>query len=186
MRSTISPAFTGSKMRTMFVLMREIAEEFVNHYTEQCTTEDTLTIDVKESFKRCTTDLIASCAFGMKINSLKEKNNEFYLKSNDAVSIKSSRMIKILLYFAIPNILKFFRIRVIEETLQDYFKDVVLRNMAYREKNDIIRPDMIHLLMEARKGRLKYEENVSNEENNFASVQEINLDQRTTKEGKYT
>lgn len=32
MRSTLSPAFTGSKMRNMFLLVSEIGEQMTNYY----------------------------------------------------------------------------------------------------------------------------------------------------------
>lgn len=34
-----------------------------------------------------------------------------------------------------------------------FFRELVLGNMRNREENNIIRPDMIHLLMEAKKGK---------------------------------
>jgi len=50
--------------------------------------------------------------------------------------------------------------------------------MATREKEGIIRPDMIHLLMEAKKGNLKYEESQQNSDAGFATVEESTVGQK--------
>lgn len=183
MRSTISPAFTGSKMRSMFVLMRETAEQFISHFSKQIPSNEILTIDIKDAFTRYLNDVVANCAFGISCNSLQDLENEFYIKGKKATSLKGFRSIKLILYFMIPKLMKFLSIRVIEKELQDYFKDLVLNNMEQREKEKIIRMDMIHLLMEARKGRLKHED-TTEENDSFATAIESNLGQRNIKKGE--
>jgi cytochrome P450 family 9 len=62
----------------------------------------------------------------------------------------------------------------------NFFRKLVLNTMRYREENKIIRHDMIQLLMEARKGSLKYE--ISPHEKGdagFATVEESNVGKRT-------
>lgn len=76
MRSILSPLFNGRKMRNMIRLIDDVAIDF----------SDTLRPDViaKREFDifdlvtTMTCDLILSCAFGIKMNSLKDRNNEFY------------------------------------------------------------------------------------------------------------
>lgn len=38
--------------------------------------------------------------------------------------------------------------------VNDFFLSLILRTLRERESKNIVRPDMIHLLMEARKGNL--------------------------------
>lgn len=38
-----------------------------------------------------------------------------------------------------------------EETV-NFFRTIVMDTMKHREENNIVRPDMVHLLMEAKKG----------------------------------
>lgn len=54
--------------------------------------------------------------------------------------------------------------------------------MSYREKENIFRPDMIHLLMEARKGRLKHEDEKTYEKDTgFATAEESAIGKSASK-----
>lgn len=66
MRSTLSPAFTGSKMRQMFELVVESAENLVTELMKQATA-DPFVVEVKDIFTLYTNDVIASAAFGLKV-----------------------------------------------------------------------------------------------------------------------
>lgn len=48
--------------------------------------------------------------------------------------------------------LQTLKIKLKDEKVTKYFWDLVKGTMDYREKHNIIRHDMIHLLMEAKKG----------------------------------
>lgn len=71
---------------------------------------------------------------------------------------------------------------------QNYFRDMIKKNMEYREANGINRPDMINLMMEAKKGTLKHSDVNSRQSDDigFATVQETNVGTTATKlESKY-
>lgn len=50
MRATLSGSFTGSKMKNMFHLMNETAENFVNHFKAK--EQDLIEIELKDNFTR--------------------------------------------------------------------------------------------------------------------------------------
>lgn len=54
-------------------------------------------------------------------------------------------------------ILQLLGIPLISNKVRDFFRTLVQGTMKNREENNIIREDMIHLLMEAKKGSLKHE-----------------------------
>lgn len=76
----------------MFHLIKETADEFVKHFLDK--TDQTITINSKDVFTRYANDVIASIAFGVKCNSLKEPNNEFYLMGADATNLTGLRSLK--------------------------------------------------------------------------------------------
>lgn len=57
--------------------------------------------------------------------------------------------------------------------------------MKYREENNVIRQDMIHLLMEAKKGSLKHEESSGTKDAGFATVEESKLGKEVVKRSKF-
>lgn len=75
MRSTLSPAFTGSKMRLMFKLMAECSEQMSAHFAQRSKRGEQISGDVKDMFSRCANDVIASCAIGVQVNSFKNPSN---------------------------------------------------------------------------------------------------------------
>lgn len=72
MRSTLSPAFTGSKMRQMFELVVESAESLASELMKQAQsmTGNPFVVEVKDIFTLYTNDVIASAAFGLKVRKI--------------------------------------------------------------------------------------------------------------------
>ena len=108
MRATLSPAFTGSKIRQMFELISDTSKEAIKFLEQQSNsqTDDGIILDIKEFFKRYTNDVIASCAFGIKINSLAEKNNEFYKMVKKSLHFTGWTVLKLFLYDLCKPIMK--------------------------------------------------------------------------------
>lgn len=104
MRPIISPCFTTSKMKQMFVLMKEVAETFVNHY-KSIKADDTIEVEMKDVLTRYGNDVIASLAFGIHINSLKEENNQFYLMGKEATNFGGlGKTLKFMLFGLFPKL----------------------------------------------------------------------------------
>ncbi|XP_014488275.1 PREDICTED: cytochrome P450 9e2-like [Dinoponera quadriceps] len=149
MRNTLSPSFTASKMKVMFELVSKCSREFVEYlvdHPELCSS-----IDTKEVFRRYTTDVIATSAFGISVNSMKDRNNEFFTRgmetSKDLASIGT---FKFLLFRASPRLAKALGIHLFSPNTCKFFKRIVAETIQAREEQGIVRPDMIHLLMQAR------------------------------------
>lgn len=77
--------------------------------------------------------------------------------------------------------MKLFRLKVFSDEVCDFFRNLVSTTMETREREGIIRPDMIHLLMEAKKGKLKYDAEKQDEGAGFATVEESTIGKETNK-----
>jgi cytochrome P450 family 9 len=75
--------------------------------------------------------------------------------------------------------------RLIDENVKDFFRRIVLNTMKEREEKGIVRPDMIQLLQEAKKGTLAHEAQHKNEDAGFATVEESHVGKRTVKRSNY-
>lgn len=158
MRSILSASFTGNKMRMMFDLVSDCTKKFVNTIKNQANNENGVEVELKDLFSRYTTNVIATTAFGLDVDAVSDRDNAFYLAGKQITNFDGIQGLKLLLLDVVPTIMKFFRIHFLNVKLCDYFRKVVLSAMAYREKNNIFRPDMIHLMMQARKGTLQNED----------------------------
>lgn len=107
MRSTLSPAFTSSKMRAMYTLITECAEQFTNYFLNEAQTEHgVVTVEMKDIFTRYTNDVIATAAFGIQCDSLQHKENEFYMAGKSSTKFGSLAVLKIIAYILVPRFMK--------------------------------------------------------------------------------
>lgn len=106
MRATLSPAFTGSKMRSMFILMSDCAKDVVEYLVKHSKGQ-MLEIDVKDLFTRYANDVIATSSFGIKCDTLNEPNNEFLSMGKKLTNLTGWRSnVKFTLATLAPKILK--------------------------------------------------------------------------------
>lgn len=175
MRSTLSPAFTSSKMRQMYKLVSECVEDVVKHLKQR---SETLDIEMKDFFTRYTNDVIATCAFGLKINSNSERNNAFYLDARKASSFNNPfQVAKLVMHLTFPSVARALKIRIVDPTK---FKSIILDTMEQRKKNNIFRPDMVNIMMQVRDGSLKHQtEETKDLQKDFAAVQESDVGKAT-------
>jgi cytochrome P450 family 9 len=169
LRSSLSPAFTSSKMRNMYLMVEECAENFVNHYQAD------VEVEMRDVFSRFTTDVIASTAFGITVDSFKEPNNEFFAMGVILTKLTAWQTVKIIMTQMSKSVGNLFGIQVFPKRATEFFKRIVKDNIEKREAEGIVRPDLIHLLMEARKGKLKPESGGDNREG-FAAVEESQIE----------
>ncbi|XP_050497940.1 cytochrome P450 9e2 isoform X1 [Diabrotica virgifera virgifera] len=171
MRSTLSPSFTSSKMKGMFLLMKANAERFVNFYLSQ--NKDVFPVEMKEVSSRYSNDVIASTAFGFEVDSLAKPNNEFYVNGKSLTAFGSYRaLFRFVFNIFLPSVAKLLNIRIIEESVGDFFTKIIEDSIKMREEKGIVRPDMIHLLLEARKGTSKADEQQTTDDTGYAIVEE--------------
>lgn len=173
MRSTLSPAFTSSKIRLMVPFMVEVGEQMVASLKKRMIEEgvNNLIIDTKDLTTRYSCDVIATCAFGIKVDSMVDKNNKFMSIGRMTSQFTFLQILKFLGYNSLPWLVNKLKLKLFPEEVDDFFRNIVLTTMRNREQNNIIRPDMIHLLMEANKGKLSHDVK-RDEDAGFATVEE--------------
>lgn len=106
MRGTLSPAFTGSKMRQMFFLMNQVAKEAVDCLERNEQIDQGIELDLKDYCTRFTNDVIASTAFGLQVNSFKDRDNTFYMMGKTLTKFSFAQNIKFLLFFTFKRFSK--------------------------------------------------------------------------------
>lgn len=82
---------------------------------------------------------------------------------------------------------QFFKITLINQKVQNYFRRLVGDTMEAREKKHIVRHDMIHMLMDAKKGMLKHEDDKHGDTvmDGFSAVEESHVGKETVRRSKY-
>lgn len=153
MRATMSPAFTSSKMKTMHGLIVETTREFIETLRNDCG-PGAKVYEGRDLWRRFANDIIGSCAFGIKINSIADSNNEFFKAGSEITNFEGWQGLKFFAYISIPSVMDFFKIKLISERHATFFRSVILKNIEQREKHGIVRNDLIDLLIKAKNGNL--------------------------------
>lgn len=153
MRVKLSPTFTGNKMRRMFELIQETCIESVDYLVQQCGLNKEMHTELYDFNVRTTHDLIASCGFGLKVNSHIDRNNGIYLNAcamkQYLLSLKATMNLMCHRFF--PWAMKALSIEFFSHNMQKTFFNQMLNNMEQRYAKKIERPDFIDTLMRLRK-----------------------------------
>ena len=174
MRSTLSPAFTGSKMRQMFDFVSDVGQQASKYLRDDIVKGGENMFEFKALAMKITVDVIASCAFGIEVNSFKNPDNDFQRIAKKFTNFTSPlTALKVAGFFFIPTLMKKFGITFFDRESCDFFQHTISETMKIREEKGIIRHDMINLLLQARKGQLAHTNETEEKMiDGFSTVQE--------------
>ena len=142
----------------MFGLVLECADH-LEKYVDQLISRDE-PIDFSEISAKFTTDVIASCVFGIDVNSMSDESSEFRRIGKlifDLKEFENGARLRMRLYARkLYELLGFI---VPEKRFTAFFSRIVLDSMRYRKEHNVQRPDMIQMLMELKEQPQKMGDN---------------------------
>lgn len=156
MRHILTPAFTSAKMRFMFQLVHECTERTIKFIDENRSENGIFLFEAVDFLSRYANDIIATTAFGLEINSVKYQKDEFYRQGRIISCLATVKFtIKFIIANTLPWVMKTFKIAILDKNAIEYFRKIILSTLRIREQSDTMRPDLIHLLLQAKtKGRI--------------------------------
>ncbi|XP_069672113.1 probable cytochrome P450 6a13 isoform X2 [Periplaneta americana] len=145
MRTKLTPTFTSGKMKMTFQILIECGKELEKYINEYAVCGEK--IEVKDILAKYSTDVIASFAFGLQCNCLKNPDAEFrqWGRKIFETSIKSG--IRDIFMFLSPTLGAIFKIPFVPPDVTRYFTKMVNETIEYRENNNVTRNDFIQLLI---------------------------------------
>ncbi|KAJ9594998.1 hypothetical protein L9F63_013720 [Diploptera punctata] len=149
LRLTLNPAFNSSKMRILYHLVKECAEDLCKYLDPYAQKGEM--VDLRDVLARYATDNISSCAFGVKSNSLRNPHSKFREMGEKIIAPGSWTNMHRLFRYTVPGLLKFFNIKSFSNEVTDFFVNVVKETLDYREENNIERKDFLNLLIQLKK-----------------------------------
>lgn len=148
-RNMLSPTFTSSKIKTMFLQMSECAKRFAHHLSKL--PEKEREMEMKALLTRYTNDVIAACIYGVNVDSIKEPRNVFYMYGRvGATLIGLKKNFKIMVHRNMPWLATLLRLNVLEKHIAKFFTDLVVETVEERERNGTTHSDLIQLMMDTR------------------------------------
>jgi len=152
MRATLSPIFTGSKMKSMFGLLSAHAEDFMIHFEKKAGKD----IEVLEVFSRFTADAISTSMLGLEGDCVANDDSKLFVFAKKTISDFASPLsfLKFILGGMFPKLYKFFDIQVSSKETYDFFRRAIVDVMNERDRTNTSRTDIIQLMLNVKKEQL--------------------------------
>lgn len=161
----------------MFDFISKVGQQTAAGMKDEIKQGNVNSFDFKALSTKFSVDVIASCAFGIEVNSFKSPDNDFHKIAKKFTNFASAKTaFKFAGFMVVPQIMKKLGITLIDKESCKFFEEAIAETMKVREQQGIVRHDMINLLLQARKGQLSH--NILTEEKStdgFSTVEESQI-----------
>lgn len=158
MRAKLTPTFTSGKMKLMFFLMKSCADKLRDCLDKYAATNKV--VNVGDFMGRYTMAVIATCAFGLEFNSIENPDSDFLSMVQSFTCQTKFQRFRSYLRYVMPQVVKVFKMKVINKKLEAFFTALVKDTVEFRENYDIQRNDFLDMLIQ-----IKTKESISQQNN---------------------
>lgn len=148
LRGKLTPTFTSGKLKSMFATLVGCGSTLQN-YLENVAKKQEL-LDVREIAASHTTNVIASVAFGLEVDTITNPNNDFRVCGRKIFESSFMNAVRSFGMFVAPKLLSILRVKVVDTKVEAFIRTIVKQNLEHREKNNVVRKDFFQLLVQLR------------------------------------
>lgn len=150
-RGKLSPFFSSGKLKMMYYILDKISDDMKQFVHKRLDKDGKVEVELKELASLYSTDVIASCAYGVEANSLDNPKGEFRKGGSAIFDMTLWRSFELPAFFMLPQISKFFGFQVFSQQGTKFIQETITEVMSAREKNGNKRNDLIDTLIELKK-----------------------------------
>lgn len=151
LRGKLSPFFSSGKLKTMYYLLDKISTDLNKHIHIRLDKDNKVELEMKELAALYSTDVIASCAFGVEANSLENPDGEFRKAGKTIFEMTWWRSLELPAFFMMPQVMKFFGFQTFSKFGSEFIRGSITDVIDARVKNGNKRNDLIDTLIELKK-----------------------------------
>lgn len=148
MRGKLSPFFSSGKLKMMYYLLDKISDDMIKHVNKRLDQDGKVELEMKELASLYSTDVIASCAYGVEANCLENPNSEFRKAGAAMFAPTLKRKIEFPVFFMLPQLMKLFNFTLFSSATTKFIQEMVPSVMNDREKRGAKRNDLIDTLLD--------------------------------------
>ncbi|XP_063231352.1 cytochrome P450 6k1-like [Bacillus rossius redtenbacheri] len=167
LRMKLTPTFTSGKIKKMFYLIDECGKQLLPCIGKEM--EKGNHVKVKDTVARYSTDVIASCAFGVNANALVDPDSEFRATTRKIFEKTKFQSWITSLLLLLPQLIQILQLKTMDDSVNTFCRKTFWDVVGYRKSNKITRKDFVDILMQ-----IKEEGQVQAEDAN--DLQEIKQD----------
>lgn len=147
-RTKLTPAFTTGKLKATFSSISTCSVPLKKLLSATASRNES--IEIRDIAARYTTDVIASVAFGVEVNSVDNPNNSFREYGRRFFDLNWRNGLRWLGIFLFPGLMGLLKIRWVDHDIERFMMTLVKETLDNREKNQIVRKDFFQLLLQIR------------------------------------
>ncbi|XP_026810291.1 probable cytochrome P450 6a13 [Rhopalosiphum maidis] len=148
-RNKLSPAFTSGKLKIMYDQIKECSKLLMENIDKELK-ENNNQIEIRDIIGKYSTDVIGTCAFGLKLNAINDDESEFRKYGKLIFTPSLRALFREVCLLISPALLKVIRVKDFPTDATDFFHRAFKETIAYRLENKIVRNDLVHYLLQAR------------------------------------
>lgn len=149
MRNKLSPTFTSEKLKHMIQHFVKIGQRLQDHLETLATSSDTK-FEACDLISRYTVENITSIAFGVETDCFNNSNEPFLKYGKLLVEPDGKGLMRQMFFELAPKLAEFLNVRVFDEDLEQFFRDVTIQTLKMREQQKVERNDFMQLLVQLR------------------------------------
>lgn len=148
LRQKLSPTFALGKIKGMFYLLRECADQLEKSLERRV--KDEQVIECNDLAARFTTDVIGVCAFGLNASAIAEENSEFRMIGKAIFNRSTFKFVRSRIRESVPWLFRLLGSLFYNREVNDFFIRLIRRTIEYRKSNNLRRGDFVDLMVEVR------------------------------------
>ncbi|XP_025417274.1 probable cytochrome P450 6a13 isoform X2 [Sipha flava] len=150
MRQKLKSGFTPNKIISMHDKINECAEHLMKNIDEKLKHTDQ--IQVKQAMGNYSTDVIGTCVFGLKLDTIKNDNSEFRKHAKKIFHQSRFKLFLIQILQTISlKLVKSLKLQLFPRDSTTFFYSVFKSVINHREENNVVKNDLTQILVEAKK-----------------------------------
>lgn len=146
LRAKLSPAFTSGKLKSMFPTFVDCGHGLQNHLHGVIDTGEL--IDIRDISAKYAINIIASVAFGIQVDTIKEPDNDFRKYGQQMFASTLMNGLRFGLLFLAPKVMASIGLHFVDADVERFIVGMVKQNLQYRETNNFMRKDFFQLLIQ--------------------------------------
>ncbi|XP_063223902.1 cytochrome P450 6j1-like [Bacillus rossius redtenbacheri] len=147
MRIKLTPTFTSGKLKKMFHLVNKCGKELLSCIDQEISKAGG-SVSVKDTVARYSTDVIASCAFGVDANALADPNCEFRVTMRKMFEPNAIQKLANIIAFMAPWLRKIISLSSVDDSINKFVRGTFWNVVDFRRKNSVVRKDFVDILMQ--------------------------------------
>ncbi|KAJ6638130.1 putative cytochrome P450 28a5, partial [Pseudolycoriella hygida] len=150
-RAEITPAFTSSKLKAMYPLIDDVCKKMTKFLHQQNEKELPDGFDAKELAAKYTTDVVASCIYGVESKVFSDEESIIRKMGSSIFDLKPKMLFYFILIQTFPFIQKIYQMSVVPKQVESFFINLMDDAIKLREEQKIERDDYLNYLLQLRK-----------------------------------